>query len=382
MKSQIHRSALAAGLFALWLTAPLPAQADPCRITLSDAFIGVDAAGTPSGMGLQARIKTYATDGYLSSLGGKPIHGVRVTFEAIFPDDDTIWYLGTGTSKANGWATWSVLNAFGKDTEGFYLRVGQPGAQVKHRLENSQFIQVLAWPDQPIDQCDGEEAFGDVYGSLYFRHPSDTSPILFSDFDDTLFDSSDVVDIITIILKGHYRLIDDYVVDATRAFRDAGGVFIGITAQFSSLRPFTRSELLRWDFDTPYADLEYYYTDQGFDESYRVRTLAYLANDEYPGMGNGADYNKDHCEFKTEKLGSLVNGVFGGHWEDVVGLIGDTESSDGCAAKATGIHWYALMEEGTSVQDTSDPDSYTEILGGWEEALPILCEDADIPCGW
>ncbi len=383
MKKAFFSSGVAwIGLFALTLVSPPAAHADPCRVTLTDAFLGVDATGNPSALGVQARLKTYPTDGYLSSMGGKPIRGVRMTFQVIFPDDGTIYDLGTATTNPSGWATWDVRNAYGRDTQGFYLLVGPQGAQVKHRLRESQFIQVLAWADQPIDQCDGEEAFADVYGSMYFRHPDDTSPILFSDFDDTLFNSSDFVDIIRIIITGHYPLIDDYVVDATHAFRDAGGVFIGITAQFSSLRPFTRSELLRWDFDTPYADLEYYYNDKGFDDSYDARTLTYLANEEYPPLGTGADYNKDHCDFKTKKFTQLVDGIFGGHWEDVVGMIGDSEGSDGCAARAVGIHWYALMEDGTRVEDTSDPSSYTEILGGWEEALPIVCEDAGLPCGW
>ncbi len=358
------------------------ASADPCRVTVTDAFLGVDRTGNPSGLGVQARVKTFPRDGYLSSMGGRPVSGVRVVFQLLFPDDGVLWDFAEATTDRKGWAVVDVSSAYSQDGQGFYITVGQPGSEVKHRLRSSGFIQVLAWSPDTVEECDGGDVLPDVYGSMYFRHPDDTSPILFSDFDDTLFNSSDIVDILRIVALGHYPVIDAYVVDATHAFRDAGGVFIGITAQFSSLRPFTRSELLRWDFDTPYTDQAYYYDDLGFDGTYEGRTLTYLANDEYPPRGTGANYSSDHCDFKVEKFTQLVDGVFGGRWGDVVGMIGDSEHSDGCAARETGIHWYALMEAGDRVEDTSDPASYTEILGGWEEALPLVCGDAGLSCGW
>ncbi len=369
-------------LIAASLLCSTSAFADPCRVTATDAFLGVDASGTPGHLGVQARVKTFPNDGYLAAMGGKPVAGVRLQFQVIFPDESGLWALGEATTNRAGWAALDLTPLYGRDEQGFYLLAGEPGMQTKHRLRTSQYIQVLVWSVDEVDQCDDGEVLPDVYGSMYFRHPLDTSPILFSDFDDTLFNSSDLVDIFRTLARGHYLLIDNAVVDATRSFRNAGGVFIGVTAQFSSLRPFTRSELLQWEFDVAYDRQNYYYDDAGFDGSYLARTLTYLANNEYPGTRTGADYDSDHCAYKVEKFTQLVDGVFGGHWEQVVGMIGDSEHSDGCAARETGIHWYALMEGSDRVEDTSDPASYTEILGGWSEALPILCDDAGLACGW
>jgi hypothetical protein len=306
---------------------------------------------------------------------------VNVTFLAILPDGTGPVELGVATTDRSGYAVLEPRAFYGKDDTGLYLLSEAGGTSSKHYLTETQNIQVVA--EVPASGPDCQDAsLQDPYGMLYFRAPDDDSPILFTDFDDTLTNSSDTIDWIRIILSGHYTPIDDYAVEATWEWRNTGATLLGITAQMRSLRSFTRSELLSLGFENAYSDQEYYYVEPGYNQEYLGRSIPYLANDDYSGAdGSSVGHNRDHCEFKIDKLNQLVDGVFGGRWDLATGFIGDTEDSDGCAARATGILWYALMEGDDVVEDTSDPDSYVEIHGGWTEALPIVCADAGLACG-
>lgn len=374
-----NRLTLALGLVALGLGQP--AHADSCWVTSTDAYLGTQANGKLGWMGLKALVETYTSNRYLMSLSGDPIGNATVKFQVLFPGDTQPWDLATVYSDSLGWAQVSISNLYGVDSSGkYYLKVSRGGATpVNHTLSTSQHIQVVTSVVGTPSGCDGA-VVKDVYGSMYFRHPSDHSPVLFSDLDDTLFNTTDPRNVIRSMLTAHYQPIDDFAPDATVEFRDAGGVYIGITAQFTELRPLTRSELLRWGFDEPYSDMEYYHDDPGYDGSYLGRTLSYIANDDYPTNGKITDYNRDHCALKVEKLGQFVDLIFHGSSDDVIGIIGDSEHSDGCSAAEYGIHWYALMEKGDEVSSEYPSTDYDEITEGWPQALPLVCADGGLAC--
>lgn len=358
------------------------ANADPCRLGIVDGFMGVSNTGSLSTMGLKAQVESFSGEGYLGALKKDPIRNVAVEFEVIFDGEAVSRKIGTATTNRDGWAQIDLLKNFSQVGDHFYFNTNDAENPFSYELTDSQFIQVVAKVPSSVSSCDDGKVLSDVYGTLYFRHPADTSPLLFTDIDDTLLNSADVSNLLRIVVSGHHIALDSATVDATWSFRNAGGTLIGVSAQFPGLRPFTKSELLRLDFDTPYVDAEYYYGDEGYDQSYRARSLPFIVDDEYAGDGTDVEYNNDVCSYKAQKYKDIANNILGGHWEYITGMIGDTEDTDGCSARKAGIHWYALMEGSDVVEDTSDPNSYTEIKGGWEVALPIVCQASNLSCSF